>query len=358
VIGWLLARLAEHPQSMFTERELRAVDEAAFERLRAVGLLQRCPISEPGDATVKNGQLVTVSEAPAGGFEGVVEEDISIPPVPLDDQDLVNWEVDLVRLGAEVAARNSLSGPSETIGDRLVLCGHSTSQGLKLAVVLSFAHDEQQSKACYLELSDALGLAFDRLVVLTPGYMPSYEFQRDLRLRRILIALMDDELIVPAAAFMTERARIMPVVELNELEEDERRRHLFKSRDVINLSGVREARHRNVFEVNGVKARLGDAPFAALLLLAGGVFSTEGGWIQEHELLELGEATDIDNLLLRVRTPLRSAPIGCKPTDLIEKDRGRVRLSVHRRFVNFDRGALMRNPSAIIARLAEQLPDR
>lgn len=154
-------------------------------------------------------------------------------------------------------------------------------------------------------------------------------------------------------------------VQLSPDEEQEFERLGFKSRLPIRITGRTERRNSNVIDVTGHRVVLTDAPFRMFLRLVVALCETPDGFLSRSDL-RYGTGIDgetdlapegLDQALSRLRAPFQPALEGLERTDFIETSSGRFRLSTHRRYVTWDRKALLGHQDKWVPRIAARLPE-
>jgi hypothetical protein len=168
VISTLLARLSICPGAVFYERELKVLDAAAFDRMRALGLLSGARNLGPGD-TFDEGtgaRLLTLVMSPGGGLEALDPEDEGFPPPRLDDEACRQWSVDLMAVAKLLQSAYFLEGIPTRISERLFFLGETGAGDSRTAFVLGLVRAPGAVHAL-LGLPAALP-AFSRFAVLTP----------------------------------------------------------------------------------------------------------------------------------------------------------------------------------------------
>ena len=176
-----------------------------------------------------------------------------------------------------------------------------------------------------------------------------------------------EPLIIDYSSALTRPPRPTPHLVLSPNEEREFERRQFMSRVPIVLTGRRERRLGNKIEVNGQTVVLTDAPFRIFLRLVLGLFETRDGWLSMSEVrsawvsrgvAESGELLgyELDQALSRLRTSFRPLLGNLEATDFIQRLRGRVRLSTHKRFVSARRDLLIEHQDELTREMAARLP--
>ncbi|MGE0227475.1 MAG: hypothetical protein AB7I38_04000 [Dehalococcoidia bacterium] len=144
-------------------------------------------------------------------------------------------------------------------------------------------------------------------------------------------------------------APAVPVADLTAEEEEQDRRWSYHCRIAIDLTHGRE-KLRNIVSVGNLEVSLTDADYKALMLLVLGAVVCEGGWVP-RKALRTGAGlsvegryfpSGIDQALKRLRDKFAPALGGALGTEFIEaRGDGRVRLSVHPAYLQWDRDALV-----------------
>ncbi len=139
----------------------------------------------------------------------------------------------------------------------------------------------------------------------------------------------------------------------------------FKSDLAIQFTGWTEGLRGNILFVGGERMVLTDAPLKLLLRLAVQLQETDDGFLALADL-KYGEGVDgesefapdgMDQALSRLRKPFAGYLEGLPTNKLIERRKGKVRLSTHRRCVTWDRERLLLHDNAAVRQLAERLPE-
>lgn len=151
---------------------------------------------------------------------------------------------------------------------------------------------------------------------------------------------------------------------LTDAEEKECTSQRFKSRLPIEITGHTEARKGNVVKIAEAEVVLPDALFRLFLRLIVALYETSDGFLCRNDL-RYGEGSDseftlapegLDQAVSRLRTCVRPALKGLKPTQFIEFKRKRLRLSTHRAYVIANKQRLVNHPNEVIRSLAARLP--
>ncbi len=155
----------------------------------------------------------------------------------------------------------------------------------------------------------------------------------------------------------------VPDVELSEEEEQEAKQRGFKGAFPIHITGKLVNRRSNVIHVGGHEIILPDAQLKLFLRLVVALFETQDGFVPGGNLHGGGLSDEgiytpdaVEQAVDRLRARLRPALKGLVPTKYIEVQRGKIRLSTHKRFVTADREYLMQHPDEVIRSLAMRLP--
>lgn len=148
-------------------------------------------------------------------------------------------------------------------------------------------------------------------------------------------------------------------------QETENERHRYRCRLALDVTAGQD-KLRNVIRAGDIEVSLTDADFKALMLLVLGAAVREGGWVPRKALrsgagLSLeGQffPSGIDSALGRLRDQFRPALSGAASTDFIEASGdGRVRLSVHRAYLRWDKSTLLAHRLTEIRAIGGLLPD-
>lgn len=152
-------------------------------------------------------------------------------------------------------------------------------------------------------------------------------------------------------------------VELSETEQEEEVRFAFRSRVHVRLTGEELSRASTRVIIGEYRVTLTNADFLFLLRLAvelhrgGDGFCVKGDTKGGGGLIDEGLVPeDVSSAIWRLRGALQPALGTVAPKDVIEVRGRRVRLSVHRRFVQIDSGALRRHSSERVRQAMLLLP--
>jgi hypothetical protein len=150
----------------------------------------------------------------------------------------------------------------------------------------------------------------------------------------------------------------LPAVTLSadELAEFEKAR--FSGRLRTELTGRTSGRKSNIVLIETRELEFPDAEFLFFLRLCVAVCEEPDAWVTVRRLDEDGTVTidAVDRELLRLRTRVAGAlPPGLSRLQFLQRARGKVRLSTHRRFIAWDRATFLSHPNEAISKLAERL---
>ncbi len=149
-----------------------------------------------------------------------------------------------------------------------------------------------------------------------------------------------------------------PTVDLSADEEVEFDKAGFKSRLCLEFTGRTSRRQSNVVRIQGREIEFPDSEFRLFLRICVGVCEAADAWLSIRQLddEQFVSARTIDQALNRLRTRLGGALTpGLSRLHFLERARGRVRLSTHRRFLAWDSESFRRHPDDGIRRLATRL---
>jgi len=149
-----------------------------------------------------------------------------------------------------------------------------------------------------------------------------------------------------------------PKVELSENEELEMEKGGLASRLVVDLTGRTTGRKSNVVLIQNQQVEFPDAEFRLFLRLCVGVCEQADAWISVRRLDDEGVVAveSVDRELHRLRTRVGGAlPRGFSRLQFLQRRRGNVRLSTHRRFLVWDDDSYRKHPDHGIRQLAKRL---
>ena len=147
-------------------------------------------------------------------------------------------------------------------------------------------------------------------------------------------------------------------VQLSKDDETEFQRCGFKSRLRVELTGRTSGRKSNVVVIQGHEIEFPDSEFRLFLRICVGVCEGADAWLPIRQLDDercvAAEAIDRELNRLRTRVAGALAP-GLSRLHFLQRARGMVRLSTHRRFLAWDRETFRKHPDQEIRRLAARL---
>ncbi|MEX2247973.1 MAG: hypothetical protein WEC75_14975 [Dehalococcoidia bacterium] len=132
----------------------------------------------------------------------------------------------------------------------------------------------------------------------------------------------------------------------------------FQSRMKLELTGRISGRRGNLVRIQGKEVEFPDSEFRLFLRICVGVCEEDEAWIPVGQLEREGlvAADGLDRELYRLRTRVGGALLpGLSRLHFLQRARGRVRLSTHRRFLAWDDDGFKRHPDESIRRLAGRL---
>lgn len=167
MIAWLLSKLDANPHTVFSESELRALDEDAFEQFRSAGLLERLPDLQAGDGySLDNSGRVLTVVASDEGFEALDLNDLSFPPVSLDEAARRRWQVRIDGLIEKFRKVNGLTGPYEALESNLFLLGQRDLEDGSIACCMALV-GRRSFISALAPIPALLGQKYPRVVVVT-----------------------------------------------------------------------------------------------------------------------------------------------------------------------------------------------
>jgi hypothetical protein len=202
----MLARLADLPHSIFSEAELRALNEADFEAARYTRLLRynrtdlhyaMYPCSSPAC----EGASRTIAEV-RGQYFALCNCPVSESLIPVQPAEIKMWRVDLDCLSALLQQSNGLSGEAEALNDRLIYLGKRTRSSVWFGVILALVTEEHVR--LYVDsLPRQFAQSHDRLVIVCPGFRPRQTLARAYEGRPYIFASLSehDPLVIEQGAF-------------------------------------------------------------------------------------------------------------------------------------------------------------
>ncbi len=171
----LLQRLEKSPHALFEERELREWDNAAFDRLRREGLLERASASDI--LWQPSGHPLLVVEDEDGVLEAIDEDDDEADPVAVAHEDLARWRLSMETLVERLRMENGLAGPSGRLHDRLYLVGQLSADS---AAVLALLNDDSSGLPLLRSIATLASGSLVRFLVICPGFVLAAAHARSL----------------------------------------------------------------------------------------------------------------------------------------------------------------------------------
>ena len=151
--------------------------------------------------------------------------------------------------------------------------------------------------------------------------------------------------------------------QLNDEEERDFVSQGFKSRLLLEIPGRMTNKKSNVVLVQGEVSELDDADFVPFLRLVLALFESDDGFVA-RDSLKYGFGIDgegalmpqgVDQALARMRKPFRGRIGNLSRLEFIEAQRGRIRLSTHRHYIQVDEAVLLKHLDERVQSLARRI---
>jgi hypothetical protein len=347
----MLTEMEKTPGAVFYERELRERFLDDFEKAKDAGLLMSVQVRIEGGSFANGLSRPHALFDDGATIEAFDDEDPEAEPIPLTIEDLSRWRLDLQELALRFQETNCLRGVPCVLDERLFFLGEAKMDGQLIAFVLALFSGSRQAGQHLTALPGYLPGGHDRILAISPSYLPTQHERRRLESLKVFVVTPDDADLfkVDVSQVLLQLPRKAPRIVLSDEEEEEFDACGFKSRLPIVITGRRERRAGNVLEVGGARVVLTDAPFKLFLRLVAALHETQDGFLPRGSMLDSGGLVaegfytedGVDQALSRLRAPFGPALRELKPTEFIEVKGGRIRLSTHRRFVSCDRERLL-----------------
>lgn len=145
--------------------------------------------------------------------------------------------------------------------------------------------------------------------------------------------------------------------DLTEVERAEAAAAGLIARVPVRISGKLVNRMSNQVMLGDLPVNLPDSDMTLFMRLVVEAFRSSEGWCSKHELVHEGYSPpDIDNAISRLRRCLSPGLGEIDPKEFIQVNRGRARVSTHRRFIELRREGFEAHPNSIIRKLVSQIP--
>jgi hypothetical protein len=363
--GYVLARLATLPQATFSEAELRESFGGQFDWARDAGILRYLQLdldraAFPCESVHCEGGSRSVSRV-ADKLIALCNCSASESPIVIDKSALNSWRTDVDRLCQLFRERNELGSESELLSERLICLGNITKQNRMLVVVLALLGIQDLNPHLDV-LPQLLTEAYERIVVLCPGFRPRQKQIRQFESKRITLVALDDEdpFNIPPSAFGWPAGS--SVGQLTQDEQAELARLELKTSVRVHVTTLPGS--RGIVSVNGLGVQLTPSRFRLFMRVLAARFEAEAGWVaigslkSGRGLADEGFYTSegVYQAWARLREPFKAALQDIKATDFLEVDGlGRGRLSTLQSRITWDLEGLKTSDETIRA-LADRLP--
>lgn len=355
--------MAALPAAAFYDKDLARRFPDEFVEAKKDKLIHRVPRGRTYDFEVDRPRTVIPDDN--GMLEAYDPDDPDAEPLTLSADALTRWRVDLFVLAKRFQLANELRGSAETFRPRLHFLGDLERNGARLGFFLGFFLDDASCLQHVATLPSLVSRDYDRFVVACPAFIPTPTTRTRLESINIFVVPLGtvDPFALDYERVLVKPPRKIPRVVLSTREEGEFQRRGFRSRLHIRLTGRTTGRASNLVEVAGRAVEIGDVPFSRFLRLVLGVFETNDGYLLLESANQpslagegLFDTEGIDQAISRLRSMFKGYLADLKDDDFIERHRGRIRLSTHRRFITYDRLLLLGHHDARVKEYAARLP--
>lgn len=190
MIGHLLRRLEQNPMAIFSDAELREIDDGNLEALKLSAVLRPLDIDLDRLSVVgPTGQLLDVADT-GERVEAFDPDDPEFDPIAVNLGDYHRWQVDVERLARLLQRVNGCGGAIDQLSERLVLLGELLPRHVYALGLFTSAVQAWQRLHV---LRGQISVRFDSITVGCPSVaLPLSQFQ-DLRDQGILVVPVDGD---------------------------------------------------------------------------------------------------------------------------------------------------------------------
>lgn len=175
MILWILSRMEHNPNATFSKYELKDRFPQEFQTAIQEGLLHRIA-SNPSNYRYEGKTYYILRDQ--WGLEAINEDEPDDDPIPLTEEDLFMYRLDLNALALKIQEKNQLSEKPSAINHRLYFLGESASEDFPIPYILVLFNGSPDFRSTITEILLRMPRKYSKFVAVFPSYKPTLEEER------------------------------------------------------------------------------------------------------------------------------------------------------------------------------------